>query len=317
MLEYCCRLFHKPPFVPVIPAVPPMPELPEVETMRRGILAIVGSRVADLWSPPSELCPITMEPPVDEIRRAVIGRKIVSVGRAGKRVVLEFQGGRRMVIEPRMTGRVLLQEFSDSPPKPNATSGQRSSLPDTAHLRLVLRLRGRPARQVLFWDSRGLGVIRLLSPEAFQEVVAALGPDARDVTAAILQERLGSSRRAVKVALLDQRAVAGIGNLYASEILHRGGLHPEICCNRLRTADWRRLDACIREVLEEAILHQGSTLEDGMYRTAKNESGRFQDHHRVYQRAGQTCLTCDKSPIVRIVQAQRSTFFCPKCQRRR
>jgi formamidopyrimidine-DNA glycosylase len=292
-----------------------MPELPEVETMRLGILAIVGSRVADLWSPPSELCPITMEPPVDEVRRAVVGRKIVSVGRAGKRVVLEFEGGRRMVIEPRMTGRVLLQESFDTFPSLGSAAGRRANPPDIAHLRLVLRLRGHPARQVLFWDSRGLGVIRLLSPEAFQQVVAALGPDARDVTAAVLRERLSSSRRAVKVALLDQRAVAGIGNLYASEILHRARLHPELRCNCLRTGDWRRLDACIREVLEEAILHQGSTLGDGMYRTAENESGHFQNHHRVYQRAGQPCSTCGKSPIVRIVQAQRSTFFCPTCQR--
>ncbi len=339
-----------------------MPELPEVETMQRGILPIVGSRIADVWRPLSKLQPTIIEPPVEELRRAIVGQRIAGVGRLGKRVVLELDDGGRVVIEPRMTGRLLLgalrsstassrrkkkgpcveesQQTADSridaeggwhvPERSegrglNASHALRSSgratqtkSPfDTEHLRLVFELVGGPAGQLLFWDSRGLGVVRLRSTEELESVAIRIGPDARGISAGVLRERICASRRAIKVALMDQQAVAGIGNLYASEILHRARLNPQIRCDRLRLPDWRRLAACIGEVLEEAILQQGSTLSDGMYRTAGNQSGGYQDQHRVYQRAGKPCLACGKSTIVRIVQAQRSTFFCPKCQRRR
>ncbi len=108
--------------------------------------------------------------------------------------------------------------------------------------------------------------------------------------------------------------MAGIGNLYASEILHRARVHPATVCRSLRPAEWAAVHAMTREVLQEAVLHQGSTLADGMYRTADDSAGAFQDRHRVYQRAGAACLACGRT-IQRIVQAQRSTFFCPRCQR--
>ena len=107
-----------------------------------------------------------------------------------------------------------------------------------------------------------------------------------------MRERLYRSRRAIKVALLDQRAIAGIGNLYASEILHVANIHPATRCHRLRRDDWNRLHAATHEILELAIRHEGSTLADGTYRNALNQSGDYQNHHRVYDRAGQTCLTC-------------------------
>jgi formamidopyrimidine-DNA glycosylase len=142
-----------------------------------------------------------------------------------------------------------------------------------------------------------------------------LGPDALEITVDELRRRLGRSRRAIKVALLDQRALAGVGNLYASELLHRAGVHPAVSCNRLRADDWPKIHAAVQEVLREAIELQGSTLADGNYRTAENRPGSFQERHRVYQRAGAPCLQCGTGRIVRIVQAQRSTFFCPVCQK--
>jgi formamidopyrimidine-DNA glycosylase len=276
-----------------------MPELPEVETMRRGIAAIVGGRIQRVWVPRSKLRPIKIAPPLRSLRRRVAGRTVVAVGRAGKRLLVELDSGDRIAIEPRMTGRVLLTEP-----------------PDRTHLRLVIDLSGTPAKRLLFWDSRGLGVVRLLSAEESARELGPekLGPDALEISPDQLRERLHKSRRAVKVALLDQRALAGIGNLYASEILHRAALHPAIPCNRLRPGDWKRVHARIRDVLHQAIDLQGSTLGDGTYRTAENQPGGFQDCLRVYQRAGQACLQCGKASIARIVQAQRSTFFCPVCQ---
>jgi formamidopyrimidine-DNA glycosylase len=217
-------------------------------------------------------------------------------------VVVELDSGDRLIFEPRMTGRVLLAEP-----------------PDRAHVRLVFELSGGPSPQLVFWSVRGLGAVLLYTPEQFARELGPkkLGPDALEISAQELRERLERSRRSIKVALLDQRMVAGIGNLYASEILHHAGLHPELACCRLRPAAWKRLHASIGEVLRQAIRLQGSTLSDGTYRNAQNEAGGFQDRHQVYQRAGERCLRCKRARVVRIVQAQRSTFLCPRCQRRK
>jgi formamidopyrimidine-DNA glycosylase len=129
---------------------------------------------------------------------------------------------------------------------------------------------------------------------------------------------LGGSGRAVKVAMLDQRAVAGIGNLYASEILHLAGIHPAHRCDKLTRAQWQRVADATHSVLETAIRYEGSTLGDGTYRNALNQAGDYQNHHRVYDRADEACSNCGAgNRVVRIVQAQRATFFCPGCQRKR
>lgn len=277
-----------------------MPELPEVETMRRGIACIQGRTIQEVERPRSTLCPIEITPRFADFRRGLVGRRILSVGRIGKRVLLELDTTDRVVFEPRMTGCLML-----------------AAPPTEKHVRLVFRLSGRPTRKLLFWNLRGLGVVRLLSEPEFAARLGPdrLGPDALEVSHSQLRERLGGSRREVKVALLDQRAVAGVGNLYASEILHRAGVHPAKTCDRIRPAEWRRIETSMREVLLEAIEHKGSTLSDGTYRDAENEAGGFQALHRVYQRTDQPCVQCGKGRIVRTVQAQRSTFFCPKCQR--
>jgi formamidopyrimidine-DNA glycosylase len=235
-------------------------------------------------------------------RRRAVGATINGVSRLGKRVGVELDRSAAIVFEPRMTGLVLLAEP-----------------PTREHLRLQIGLSDGPADELLYWDRRGLGSVRLLSREqlAGRFDDGALGPDALSISPEQLAERFGSSRRAIKVALLDQRAVAGIGNLYAAEILHRAGIHPAVPCDRLKPNDWRLLHAAIVEILEMAIEHEGSTLSDGTYRNALNQSGGYQNHHRVYDRAGEPCLVCGTGRIERIVQAQRATFFCPKCQRRR
>ena len=172
---------------------------------------------------------------------------------------------------------------------------------------------------LLYWDRRGLGSVRLYSLAELAERYPdhVLGPDALEITPQGLRDRLGDSRRAIKVALLDPRAVAGGGNLYASEILFLARVHPERPCHTLRKNDWERIHAAMQEVLAEAIRYEGSTLGDGTYRNALNEQGSYQNHHRVYARAGEPCLVCGADSIVRTVQAQRATFHCTRCQRRR
>jgi formamidopyrimidine-DNA glycosylase len=278
-----------------------MPELPEVETMRRRISPVVGCRITSLKRPKSRLQSITIHPDLPVLARRVKGQRIVGVNRIGKRVVLELEGGDRIVIEPRMTGLVLL-----------------NTAPNKKHLRLIFHLAGGKARQLLFWDQRGLGVVSLFSTRQFDEYLGdkRIGPDALQVTPELLKERFNNSRRAIKVALLDQKSVSGVGNLYASEILHRAHIHPATPCNMIKPKQWLAVHTAMQVVLKEAIRHQGSTLRDGTYRASRDEPGNYQDKHRVYQRAGQRCRQCGKAHIVRIVQAQRSTFFCPMCQRK-
>jgi formamidopyrimidine-DNA glycosylase len=280
-----------------------MPELPEVETMRRGILGIVGSRVTDVERVACRRRPIEIAPRIDRFRRRAIGCFVTDVGRVGKRLIVHLDSRDAIVLEPRMTGLVLVADP-----------------PTREHLRFRCSLAGNGIRQFLYWDRRGLGNVRLISPDEFQEAFGPhkLGPDALAITADLYRQRLGGSSRAVKVALLDQRAVAGIGNLYASEILHLAEVHPAHRCDRLTGAQWQRIAAATQEVLEAAIRHEGSTLGDGTYRNALNQAGGYQNHHRVYDRAREACPRCGAgSEVVRIVQAQRATFFCPGCQRKR
>ena len=281
-----------------------MPELPEVETMRRGIAAIVGSRIVDVERCRVRARPIQVTPAGAQFRRRLLDKRVTSIDRLGKRVVVRLDSDISLVFEPRMTGLVLLADP-----------------PTREHLRLRVHLEHDHTHQrheLMYWDQRGLGLVRALRPAELEKLYGPerLGPDALVITCEGLRDQLCASRRAIKVALLDQRAVAGIGNLYASEILHLASIHPARRCDGLRRDEWRRLHDCTRTVLEAAIRYEGSTLSDGTYRNALNEQGGYQNHHRAYDRAGEPCPQCGGA-IVRIVQAQRSTFYCPACQKKR
>ena len=295
VLPFTVRIFVNPTYHEV------MPELPEVETMRRGILGIVGATIQSVERTPCQKRPISIQPSLSRMNRRIADRKITAVDRLGKRVVLVLETGDRLVFEPRMTGLVLI----DQPPT-------------TEHLRFRLSLSDGNVTEVLFWDRRGLGNIRLYSEKQYQakQVDGSLGPDALAISAIELAERFSTRNRAVKVALLDQSLVAGVGNLYASELLHLAGIHPEARCNRITKTQWENIHACMVEILEIAIQYEGSTLSDGTYRNALNQSGGYQNEHRVYDRAGEPCQFCG-AKIQRIVQAQRATFFCGKCQKKR
>jgi formamidopyrimidine-DNA glycosylase len=279
-----------------------MPELPEVETMVRGIRqAVAGSLIVGFEPCPNTCRPLTVRPTLDRQAALCVGHTIVSVQRRAKRVLLELDHGWTFVIEPRMTGLMLLADP-----------------PDVGHLRVVWQLRhGGESRSLWFWDRRGLGTISLLNPAGLERAIGPhkLGPDALELTADHWREICGRTARPIKVALLDQKLVAGIGNLYASEMLFRAGISPLTSAYRLTASQRDRLQAACSEVLLEAIRYEGSTLSDGTYRNALNQSGGYQNAHRVYDREGEPCPVCE-TPVVRIVQAQRATFYCPCCQSR-
>ncbi|MEL7498939.1 MAG: bifunctional DNA-formamidopyrimidine glycosylase/DNA-(apurinic or apyrimidinic site) lyase [Planctomycetota bacterium] len=278
-----------------------MPELPEVETMRRGILAVEGATVVRAARMPCAKRPIEIKPRIDHLAKRIVGTRIDAIERLGKRVVIVFSNQDRMIIEPRMTGLVLL---ADAPTK--------------EHLRFVMELKKSPVKQVLFWDRRGLGKVSLLKQSEYYAKLndGTLGPDALAVDWEQLAERFSKTQKAIKVAMLDQSRVLGIGNLYASEILHLAKVHPETGCHQISKPKWKKIHQFMIEVFEKAIEYEGSTLSDGTYRNAINGEGSYQNEHRVYDRAGENCPTCRRSKIVRIVQAQRSTFFCKRCQKK-
>jgi formamidopyrimidine-DNA glycosylase len=279
-----------------------VPELPEVETMVRGIRPFMANRrILAVKECPTHCRPISISPVFKRFAKAMIGQTVTAVRRLGKRVVLDLSNLTSVVIEPRMTGLMLL-----------------ANPPDVEHLRIEWQLEGtREYNSIWFWDRRGLGTIRLYQPDELERVYGpdALGPDALDFTSDHWRERLTQTSRAIKVALLDQKLVAGIGNLYASEILHVAGIDPRRSSKKLTKPQVQRLAQATKAVLELAIEYEGSTLGDGTYRNALSQSGRYQNEHRVYMRHDQTCPTCGIGIIVRLVQAQRSTFYCPKCQR--
>ena len=234
-----------------------MPELPEVETMRRGVLGIVGATVVKAERTPCPKKPIVITPRIDRLNKRIAGKKITAVDRLGKRVVVRFDTDDRLIFEPRMTGLVLIAQP-----------------PTIEHLRFCLQLKKSPVKKLLFWDRRGLGNVTLLSDSQYQTKLTdgKLGPDALDISAEDFPARFAGSKREIKVALLDQSKVLGVGNLYASEILHLARIHPATRCDRLTAKRWQLIYDYMREVFEIAIKYEGSTLSDGTYRNALNLS---------------------------------------------
>ncbi len=281
-----------------------MPELPEVETMVRGIRdSMTGRIIRELRACPCECRPLTLSPAFEQMARRAKGQTVTAVRRVAKRVVIDLSSLESFIIEPRMTGLMLLADP-----------------PDREHLRLEWRMTGDQPRltgSVWFWDRRGLGVVRLCDAEELARRLGgdSLGPDALLLTESGWREVCQRTSRPIKVALLDQKLVAGIGNLYASEILHEAHISPLRPATKLTRDQVQRLYEATQHVLLDAIKHEGSTLGDGTYRNALNQSGGYQNAHRVYDREADLCPTCGRGKVVRIIQAQRSTFFCRRCQR--
>lgn len=275
-----------------------MPELPEVETMCRGIYPTIGKLIREVSQPPCNYRPIQIRPSVGEINARMAGCKVKAITRLGKRVVIQTHDD-SLILQPKMTGLVVLE----SPPDPD-------------HVRLQIDFNSKLRLQ--FWDSRGLGTVELMpTAELHARIVEGrLGPDALQITVYDFIRRLQATARPIKVALLDQRLLAGVGNLYASEMLFEAKIDPQKPAAKVSSARLRVLHQVMLDILQLAIKLEGSTLSDGTYRNALNDPGGYQNMHRVYDKAGEACRQCKSTAILRIVQAQRSTFYCPKCQNR-
>ncbi len=242
-------------------------------------------------------------------RQAVIdglsGTTITGTKRRGKYLLLELDSGDEVMIHLRMSGRVLISSVDE--PRP-------------PHTHVVAQLSGEPAEELRFVDPRTFGEVVVFDPlHVAVEIpdLARLGVDpiTDGMSRAHLRAIVLGRARQLKALLLDQHVIAGIGNIYCDEILHASRLRPDRRSDSLTGQEITRLHSEIHRVLNEAIEAGGSTLADTQYVDIDGNGGQFQLAHRVYDRAGQRCLSCARSPIVRVVTAGRSTCFCPRCQR--
>jgi len=270
-----------------------MPELPEVETVVRQLAPLVGGQVLRTL----ELCDPRLELSRAELER-LAGRRIVQVCRLGKQVVfaLAAAGPDRvwLSVHLRMTGRLRWYATGEVPAGP-------------PYLRARFTLeRG----ELLFLDARRFGTLRLhRSPREAEP--AGIDPLCPAFTPEALAELLAAGDQEIKPWLLRQDRLVGLGNIYASEILHRVGLCPRRRTGSLSPDEVRRLFAATRQVLGEAIEHCGTTF--STFADALGQNGSFQAFLAVYRREGEPCRRCGTS-VRRIVQQGRSTFFCPRCQ---
>jgi len=273
-----------------------MPELPEVESVRRQLEpALVGRRFERVRIDDARLVR-PYEPA--EVAAELEGERVSVVGRRGKYLVVWFESGRVLLIHLRMTGSLL-----------HAPGG---SLQDDPHRRAVVRLDD--GSDVAYRDVRRFGTWLLLEPgEAEPYLRARVGDEPLDplFTAARLGERLAGRRTSLKAALLDQRTLAGMGNIYVDEALWRARLNPLRPASDLDRNELRRLHRGIRAALEHGLARQGSTLRD--YRLPDGSGGSMQDEFRVYGRRDEPCDRCG-TPIARTQVAGRTTWFCPTCQ---
>jgi formamidopyrimidine-DNA glycosylase len=283
-----------------------MPELPEVETVRRGLDPVMAGQVIERAQVNR---PDLRWPFPDRMAERLTGAQVLGLRRRSKYILADLSTGETLLIHLGMSGRMLISgtvagSFHHSPPMP------------AKHDHVILTMSG--GAQITFNDARRFGAMDLFATgaDAQHPLLAHLGPEplGNGFDEDYLAERLRGRSMPIKSALLDQRIVAGLGNIYVCEVLFRAGLSPETRSGQIDPAKARGLVPLIRQVLLEAIAAGGSSLRD--YRQADGELGYFQHSFRVYDHEGDPCPApgCTGT-IARIVQSGRSSFYCPHCQR--
>lgn len=279
-----------------------MPELPEVETVRRGlaphlegrVIARAEARRPDLrWPLPPDLVQV------------LTGARVTGLRRRSKYILADLEDRGSLLLHLGMSGRMLIEDQA-----PGDFHRDPAILPRHDHVVFWNDL----GTRITFNDARRFGMVDLIAPGAQHPLLAHLGPEPLDpdFTPQVLTRAFAGRRTPVKAALLDQRIVAGLGNIYVSEALFRAGIDPRRLAGQVTAPQIAALVGHIRAVLDEAIAAGGSSLRD--HRQASGELGYFQHSFRVYDRAGAPCPNGCGGAVERIVQSGRSSYFCPRCQ---
>jgi formamidopyrimidine-DNA glycosylase len=270
-----------------------MPELPEVEVIRRGLVPRLCGRTVSRVHVGDHPGSFLIRPAL--LARRLVGRRVLGLARHGKYLLAELDDGQRLLVHLGMTGRLGL--------------ASRRTPDRHTHLRLEFTDRG---PELWFTDPRRFGRVGLLAPGRSHPRLERLGTDALVATEADLWRATRRRRVAVKTVLLDQSVLAGVGNIYADEALFRVGIRPTRAASRLTRRECRELVAAVKRVFARSIALGGTTVRD--YRDSDGDSGAYQQALRVYGRQGEPCWEC-REPVRRVVLAQRSSHFCPCCQR--
>jgi len=277
-----------------------MPELPEVESLRRILVrTAVGRRIASARIGEKEL----RRRKTADFAAAVRDRRIESISRRAKYLIIGFDGPDALLIHLGMSGSLT-----------HRRDGFSAEMLDPRHDHVAFELDD--GTRLVFNDPRRFGIVRLVARDQLADLteLRTLGPEplSRDFDAEYLAQKARGKKLAIKNLLMDQRIVAGIGNIYASEILFRAGVRPTRRSGRVRRDEIERIVAATPEILRAAISSRGTTFRS--YLDSRGEPGRFASRLRVYGREGEPCYTCS-TPIRNVVVGQRASFYCPTCQK--
>jgi len=271
-----------------------MPELPEVETIRKDLeRLIVGRKVLDIKTD----SPKQVQPSLEVVKKVIVGTIIKKVQRRAKILQIFFSNGKIIIVHLKLTGRLLVRKKGDK-------------IDDWQHI--VVSLSG--DKELRFADSRKFGWFRLLKDEKeLQKIMGGFGPEPfDDLTLPIFQKILGSTSRPVKIVLMDQQRISGVGNIYASESLFLAKIDPRRPANKISKKGTEKLYQALEKVLKAGIKYRGAS--DQYYLDALGHKGFYQEHFLVYGRQGKKCLACSGT-IKRISLGGRGTFYCPQCQK--
>ena len=275
-----------------------MPELPEVETIVREIAPrLEGCRIAEVQLKKTD---VLREVSKRRLISMLRGNTVEQVYRRAKHAVFRLSSGDRMIIQPRMTGSVIVYD-------------RRLTPDELKYAVLICTLSD--GHKFVYRDVRRLGTIWLLDEEGWIAYTGRIGPEPLEETFTpfVFAQRLKGTRTAVKKAIMDQRRLAGVGNIYANEALFDARLNPAKSTDKLSLEEFARLHAAIVDVLQRALASSGTTLRD--YRTGTGERGRFQFELRVYGRGGEKCRNCGRKLVMTHKIDLRQTVFCGRCQR--
>jgi len=268
-----------------------MPELPEVETIVRDLSKSLQSKI---FSDVIVHDAFILRQPQKDFTRRIAGVAIERITRRGKSVIIHISSGEFLVVQLMMTGQLVFDGKKDK------------------HTRLTFNFSD--GSTLLYNDQRRFGQVRVVANLSEVKHFKILGPESfsKEFSPELMREEFMKTARPVKSVLLDHTFVAGIGNIYACEILFRGRIDPRRQARRINTAEIKKIHHMITEVLQEAIDHRGSSMRN--YRDGKGQKGRFNERLAVYARQGLPCPRCRK-PVLRITQAGRGTFYCEHCQK--
>jgi formamidopyrimidine-DNA glycosylase len=290
-----------------------MPELPEVETVRRDLEVLVGQTLKNL----EIIAPKSASHPAAFFKAALLGRRVKEISRRGKLLAVSFVGGEQLLIHLKMTGQLIYEApgqkiaggHSERPGSyEEAVSGP---LPNR-HTRAILEFsRGR----LFFNDLRRFGYLKLANKEELALIIAKnYGPEPleKEFSVEYLSKSLKNRKKNIKAALLDQKIIAGLGNIYVDESLFAAGIRPSRLASSLKPREIGALHQAIRKIIKQAILFRGTTFSN--YVDSRGQRGNFSRRLKVYGRSQEPCLVCGR-PLVKVKLAGRGTHYCPNCQK--